>query len=239
MDTILIDGSGLEWYTPRGLVIPWGAEQYLKPDELFVLIRLINLVRPIPVEVTTDALVAAIGMPPVVVQDAIREIHKLALIDADWGATGLFPCFIRFRTARRLRRFTWDHRRVGDYLNQRFRKKSPILSPLSGYTPKNRGVWTKRWLYFMRSEDTGWVKIGQSNHPEYRKSNIERDLGESLVILATMSNESRLEYDLHQKFIAHRVKHPKQKIKKEWFILSDEIQLYINEHLGRPDIDPN
>lgn len=88
----------------------------------------------------------------------------------------------------------------------------------------------KNYVYFIKNEKNGLIKIGQSKHPRKRVRQVARDVDGDLRILATIEDHTPLELELHQKFHDCR-EHG------EWFRPEPELLAYIVANKGRPDLD--
>ena len=80
-----------------------------------------------------------------------------------------------------------------------------------------RRIFSRR-CYFIRDNDR--VKIGQSENPEDRLKRLQAQSKTKLILLGVCKDE---EIELHSRF-AHL------KIRGEWFLLTDEIQNWVNEN---------
>lgn len=87
----------------------------------------------------------------------------------------------------------------------------------------------KLYVYFIRDEETGLIKIGQSKQPKTRQISLQRQVKGKLNILCTIEDDLPLELRLHQRFASLRRR-------GEWFEANPELMSYIEEHAGRPDL---
>ncbi len=67
------------------------------------------------------------------------------------------------------------------------------------------------------------VKIGFTNNIKQRMKNIKTSSPLSLKLLGTIDGDRNVEKELHLKFHQYR-------LSGEWFLWSDEIKDYINQH---------
>jgi len=90
------------------------------------------------------------------------------------------------------------------------------LTPVALY-PRERRT---RFVYFMKAETTGLIKIGISFDPENRRRALESS--EPLVLLAYMSGTVETERELHTRF-------SKLRAHGEWYNPGTELLAYVNE----------
>lgn len=88
----------------------------------------------------------------------------------------------------------------------------------------------RNYVYFIRDDNSGLVKIGRSYNPEKRRKQLQSELhGHDLVILGTMECPAYVEAELHYKFKDYREN-------GEWFRPEFQLMEYISLHAERPDI---
>ena len=78
-------------------------------------------------------------------------------------------------------------------------------------------------VYFIRSKQSGLIKIGTSRWPRRRFQEIKLATGQDVDLLGTIPGSRDVEAELHEKFASTRVT-------GEWFSESDELMNYINQH---------
>jgi hypothetical protein len=88
----------------------------------------------------------------------------------------------------------------------------------------------KSYVYFIRDEKTGNIKIGQSINPDQRRKAIETEFGCKMTILATIAQIVPVEALLHNKFSHLHVR-------GEWFRPDPELLEMIETYKGRVDIE--
>lgn len=81
-------------------------------------------------------------------------------------------------------------------------------------------------VYFMRSTDTGRIKIGYSKDVLRRRNEIQAAHGGAIQILLTISGGPTMEGELHQRFAAH-------KVFGEWFEPAAEILAFVEAELEK------
>ncbi len=77
-------------------------------------------------------------------------------------------------------------------------------------------------MYVIEALQPGFIKIGRSNHPERRLSQLSTGNPSELVILGKISGGSEVEAELHKGF-THLHK------RGEWFKASDELRSFVKE----------
>lgn len=219
-----IEAHDTEWHTFRGLVLPWGVERLATPDSLFLLVRLVGLVTQEHQVFTEEQFLKLIGLPKGDIRWALEHLSNAGFINPipfiEPDEVSIRICKPSRQRPKGLGRAIFN---VKHFLSSRHRYYRRIRSE-------------KDWIYFMESKTTGWVKIGQSDHPNSRKAEIETALGEELEILLTQKNTGRLESQLHERFEEYRIRHPRHKRKGEWFERTPAIDRYIKKYSGRPDL---
>lgn len=85
---------------------------------------------------------------------------------------------------------------------------------------ERRRLRQRRWVYFIRSGETGPIKIGISRDVARRKGELEREEKEKLTVLATVEGTMADERTLHQRFAEHR-------LHGEWFAPVPELLSHI------------
>jgi predicted nucleic acid-binding Zn ribbon protein len=78
------------------------------------------------------------------------------------------------------------------------------------------------WVYFVRGESTGHIKIGYSTGCSSRLAQLQASAPERLVMVCTIHGDRRLEKQLHERFA-------KDRIHGEWFAPSAELLDFIDE----------
>lgn len=87
-------------------------------------------------------------------------------------------------------------------------------------------------VYFMKSEQTGLIKIGKSNIPARRQQELQKLLQDRLEIIATFTGLD--EGYLHKRFRDLRARHPNHAAGREWFRPSPSLFAFIEEQTGIP-----
>lgn len=82
------------------------------------------------------------------------------------------------------------------------------------------------YVYFMRNETTGLIKIGYSQNIKVRRKALSRETKANIVYLGCVLGTRDTERTMHNRFQAHRVG-------GEWFHCDDEIIGYIQEYAFR------
>ncbi|AAK94354.1 replication initiation protein [Myxococcus phage Mx8] len=106
--------------------------------------------------------------------------------------------------------------------------------PSTGVSPPS----AKRWVYFVRAESGGPVKIGTAANVEHRLASLQTGAPERLCVLGVMESRARLESELHKRFDALR-------LHGEWFRPEPELLSFIAEKAiavdvhGRPWTSPD
>lgn len=75
-------------------------------------------------------------------------------------------------------------------------------------------------IYFITARDVGRVKIGYSNKPDHRLTNLTTGSPVALTLERVCDGDLEAERALHGRFAAHRHS-------GEWFLLSDEIEAHM------------
>ena len=78
------------------------------------------------------------------------------------------------------------------------------------------------WVYFVRGETTGHIKIGYSTDCANRIVQLQNGAPERLVMICTTHGDRRLEKQLHERFA-------KDRVHGEWFAPSAELLDFIDE----------
>lgn len=79
------------------------------------------------------------------------------------------------------------------------------------------------YIYFIRGETTGLIKIGFARNPARRLTNLQIGSPDRLALLGTILGMMEDEFALHERF-AHLRKHG------EWFEPGDDLLAFIREH---------
>lgn len=85
--------------------------------------------------------------------------------------------------------------------------------------------WNIKDLYFMLNEN-GLIKIGVSNDPYRRVSDLKRTLSDEITIIKIVKDKGDLERILHRKFKHINVPYKGQ---REWFQPTEELKKFIEE----------
>ena len=140
------------------------------------------------------------------------RLHKIARMSKDKWAE-IEPALDEFFTDDGDR---WVHLRIEadlDAVNTKPRgKQLPNGESLTGYNG---------YVYFVAGDDSGLVKVGYSKNPWARLSELRRDYGSSLEILATLKTRSKSEANVHKSL---RELHDHD----EWFHLSAPLKSAID-----------
>jgi len=80
------------------------------------------------------------------------------------------------------------------------------------------------WVYFIRAEVSGNIKIGKASSPRHRLAQLQVSTVETLRLEATIYDPSggALERDLHRRF-------DRLRIRGEWFASDKDLEAYITE----------
>lgn len=97
--------------------------------------------------------------------------------------------------------------------------KERIKSKSSG---KTKTKTPKGYVYFIKGNVTGNIKIGFSMHPEKRVKQLQTGAGEKLELLCKIQGSQSKERELHRKF-------KKQHIHGDWFHPSPELESLIHD----------
>ena len=114
--------------------------------------------------------------------------------------------------------------------NQTLRNDNPIVF-LPKQTPrysfeKCRSPKVDCYVYLIQNLLTGNVKIGASQTPLKRFSNLQSGIDCELKFLCQITGDERLERHLHQKFAKHH-------IRGEWFRFEEDIQKYFFSYIQK------
>lgn len=110
----------------------------------------------------------------------------------------------------------------------RLRTRGGGSPPRLGYTtgkqaqaqPTPAAVASQSWVYFIANHEDGTVKIGYSDDPQRRLSDLQMGNHSRLEILATVPGGQDVEQMLHERFADSR-------IDGEWFDLSGNLREFI------------
>lgn len=91
--------------------------------------------------------------------------------------------------------------------------------------PGTSTLTTPGFVYFIRAEVTGMVKIGWATKPEARLKSLQMQSPDRLVLAATVPGTGRDEKALHERLTAHR-RHG------EWFVGVPEVLSCIEEAIA-------
>lgn len=81
-------------------------------------------------------------------------------------------------------------------------------------------------VYFMRSAETGMIKIGVSCHPKSRMKALQSASGATMTMLGVVRGDVRHEHELHKRFAGIRRA-------GEWFLPEQELLSYIETNASR------
>jgi len=77
------------------------------------------------------------------------------------------------------------------------------------------------FVYFLKRESDGLIKIGRTSNPRHRLQTLNREYGERLVMLTYCEAGLQAEYNLHNAFQLHRVE-------GEWFRPHQRLEVVID-----------
>lgn len=127
---------------------------------------------------------------------------------------------------------TIANKKVDRILNKLNQKR---LEEYNAKYESRAGITAKGYVYFMRSELTGLIKIGYSVNPDKRHKSIQTSNGGDVTLLTAFKGTMADEQKLHEQFAESRVR-------GEWFTPTDElmkvVESYANEDWRKPTKQP-
>ena len=100
-----------------------------------------------------------------------------------------------------------------------------ILAPQTDLLPprsRRPRVVSQGWVYFIRAQGTGYIKIGFSqSHPNKRLRALQTGSADTLELLAFIAGDQAKERELHRRFEHLR-------IRGEWFHDEQDLSLFVD-----------
>lgn len=219
----VIEAHDNDWFTPRGMVLAWGAEKHLSDRALFALVRIMANIAPIERQFTEQEFVSLLGSKDVGI--SLKELSAKGFIEIDYFDSG-DRIVIRATKPARHRRANQPLLEIATYFGL---IEQPVLT-----TPY---VTKPNYIYFIKSHKHGLIKIGISYRPQDRCTSLSKHLDDTLSILCTINGKPSIEQELHRRFKNFQGRHPNDPTQREWFHPVRPIIDYIVEHHGRADLD--
>lgn len=100
-----------------------------------------------------------------------------------------------------------------------------ILAPQTDLLPPRRRTVkavTPGWVYFIRAQTSGYIKIGFSeSHPQKRLRALQTGSADTLELIAFIAGDMTKERELHRRF-------EHQRVRGEWFHDEGDLRLFVD-----------